>query len=206
MQKPLKGIYAICPETKNFIDLKKKITQCIDAGIKLFQIRIKSIDILLENELVIKDIISSVHASDGLILINDFFHLVDRFNFDGVHIGQSDGDISLIRMIIKNKLIGLSCYNSHMLTKNVINADYVSVGAFNTSVTKKNISIIPKNFYKELINIQKPLCLIGGINDSNFSKANSLNFDMIAISNGIFGSQNINKVTKFFVKKFQEVN
>jgi hypothetical protein len=29
---------------------------------------------------------------------------------------------------------------------------------------------------------------------------------MIAISNGIFGSQNINKVTKFFVKKFQEVN
>ena len=156
MQKPLKGIYAVCPETKNFIDLKKKITQCIDAGIKLFQIRIKSIDILLENELVIKDIISSVHASDGLILINDFFHLVDRFNFDGVHIGQSDGDISLIRMIIKNKLIGLSCYNSHMLTKNVINADYVSVGAFNTSVTKKIFLSSQRIFIKNLLILENP--------------------------------------------------
>ena len=52
---------------------------------------------------------------------------------------QSDISIKKARKIFKNKIIGITCHNSLKLAKKAIkdNADYIALGAFNRTKTKK---------------------------------------------------------------------
>ena len=91
---------------------------------------------------------------------------------DGCHLGQSDMDIEKARKIIK-KIIGVTCHNSLNKAKEAITkkADYIAIGAFHKSTTKKqNIKQILKDLKKIRIITKKPIIAIGGINEYNYKK------------------------------------
>ena len=93
------------------------------------------------------------------------------------------------RKILKNKIIGITCHNSLNLVKQAIKnkANYIAIGAFNTSKTKivkfkANIKLL--KLVKKITNI--PIVAIGGINHSNYKNLllNKANF--LAISGYIW--------------------
>ena len=125
-------------------------------------------------------------------IINDDPILAKKLNADGCHLGQKDMKINEARKVLKNKIIGITCHNSIKLVKIAIknNADYLALGAFYTSKTKKIR-------YKAKINIlhsvkkisEVPIVVIGGINSNNYKKLllNKANF--LAISGYIWNNK-----------------
>ena len=103
--------------------------------------------------------------------------------------GQSDTNIKEARKILKNKIIGITCHNSIKLAQEAIKngADYLAIGSFNQSMTKR---IKYKAKLRDLKKIRKisnkPIVAIGGINQKNYKKLllNKANF--LAISSFIW--------------------
>ena len=100
--------------------------------------------------------------------------------------------------------MGVPCHNSLKLAGLAIKnkADYVALGAFNSSRTKKvkyraKIELIKK--LKKLSNI--PIIAVGGINDLNYEKLLLNKADFLAISGYIWKN---NKLKPFeAIKKFK---
>ena len=122
-------------------------------------------------------------------LINDDVLIAKKLNADGCHLGQKDMDIFKARKLIKNKIIGITCHNSLKLAKIALKnkADYIALGAFNYTKTKKVRYKASINLLNKVRKITKtPIVAIGGINSDNYKKLllNKANF--LAISSYIW--------------------
>ena len=200
----LKGIYAITPPKFNETKLLHDINICLGCGIKIFQIRYKE-EITRELKDFFSVLIKEIKKKEGITIINDYPHLAHDLGADGVHLGKSDLSVHVVRNKYKNLIIGKTCKSSIEEAKKAINegANYVSFGAFSQSSTKKEAIPIEKSDL-DLINKfnVSNKAIIGGISNKNFHEVAELNFDMIALSNAIFNSQDIAKSASFFVNNF----
>ena len=114
MQKnKLEGVYCIIGE-ENFLHdtFDQTIMVCLENKVKLFQIRFKNKNIFFEHRPKLKNLIEDIHNHSGLVLVNDDITQIEEFKFDGIHLGQSDISPIFAKHIYKEKIIGLSCYNS----------------------------------------------------------------------------------------------
>ena len=120
--------------------------------------------------------------------------LAKKLNADGCHLGQKDMNILEARKIIGNKIIGITCHNSIRLTKRAIinKANYIAIGAFNFSKTKRVKYKATINLLKKVRKMTKtPIVAIGGINSKNYKKLllNKANF--LAISSYIWNNNKL---------------
>ncbi len=200
----LKGIYAVTPPKFDETKLLHDINICLGCGIKIFQIRYKE-EITRELKDFFSVLIKEIKKKEGITIINDYPHLAHDLGADGVHLGKSDLSVHAVRNKYKNLIIGKTCKSSIEEAKKAINegANYVSFGAFSQSLTKKEAIPIEKSDL-DLINKfnVSNKAIIGGISNKNFHEVAELNFDMIALSNAIFNSQDIAKSASFFVNNF----
>ena len=200
----LKGIYAITPPKFDETKLLHDINICLGCGIKIFQIRYKE-EITRELKDFFSVLIKEIKKKEGITIINDYPHLAHDLGADGVHLGKSDLSVHAVRNKYKNLIIGKTCKSSIEEAKKAINegANYISFGAFSQSLTKKEAIPIEKSDL-DLINKfnVSNKAIIGGISNKNFHEVAELNFDMIALSNAIFNSQDIAKSASFFVNNF----
>ena len=130
-------------------------------------------------------------------LINDDVNLAKKLNADGCHLGQKDISIFKARKIIGNKIIGITCHNSIRLSKNAFEngADYLALGAFYSSKTKKTKYKANLKLIKRIQKITKiPIVAIGGINFNNYKKLllNKANF--LAISGYIWSNKKLKPI------------
>ena len=200
----LKGIYAITPPKFDETKLLNDINICLGCGVKIFQIRYKE-EITKELKIFFSALIKLIKEKDGIAIINDFPHLAHDVGADGVHLGKEDLSVQFVRSKYKNLIIGKTCKSSTEEAKKAINegANYVSFGAFSNSSTKKEAIPIEKSDLDLINKFNVPnKAIIGGISKENFHKVAELNFDMIALSNAIFNSQDIAKSASFFVNNF----
>ena len=91
--------------------------------------------------------------------------------------------------ILKNKIVGVTCHNSIKLVKEAIKykADYIALGAFYSSKTKKVKFKANFNVLSSVKKITKvPIVAIGGINSKNYKKLLLNKADFLAISGFIW--------------------
>ena len=127
-------------------------------------------------------------------LINDDVLLAKKLNSDGCHLGQKDMNIFKARKMIGDKIIGITCHNSIKLAKIAVanKADYIAIGAFNYSKTKRVKYKATINLLKKVRKITKTqIVAIGGINSNNYKKLllNKANF--LAISSYIWKNKKL---------------
>ncbi len=125
-------------------------------------------------------------------LINDDPILAKKLCADGCHLGQKDMKINYARKILKNKIIGITCHNSIKLAKIAISnkADYLAIGAFYASKTKKIKHKAKINILHSIKKISKiPVVAIGGINSNNYKKLLLNNANFLAISGYIWNNK-----------------
>ena len=127
-------------------------------------------------------------------LINDDVQVAKRLNADGCHLGQKDMKIIEARKMIGDKIIGVTCHNSIKLSKIALKnkADYIALGAFNNSKTKKIKYKASINLLRKVKKITKtPIVVIGGINSKNYKNLllNKANF--LAISGYIWNNNKL---------------
>ena len=187
-----KFIYLISPpkiNSKNFFDQLKDVFKT--KKISFFQLRLKKTP--KKKILYIgKKVIRLCKKYDVKFIINDDPYLAKQINSDGCHIGQKDMCIHKVRKILDNKIVGITCHNSKKLIKKAINdkADYIAIGAFFSSKTKKvkfKADIKLLKYAKKITKI--PIIVIGGIKLNNYKKLllNKANF--LAISGYVWNSK-----------------
>ncbi len=180
-----KFLYLISPNIINNNNFYQYLEQIFKTKkIFFFQLRLKKTPKkkILAIGKKIKKICSKYEVK---FLINDDPFLAKKIDADGCHIGQKDIDIEKARKILKEKIIGVTCHNSKKLIKKAIQnkADYIAIGAFFSSKTKKtkfkaNLSLL--KYAKKITKI--PIISIGGINFNNYKKLLLNKSNFLAIS------------------------
>ena len=186
-----KFIYLISPNKiyKNFYSDLRKVLKT--NKIAFFQLRLKKNS--YDNKIKVAKKVKIICKAFGVkFLINDDPKLAYQVNADGCHLGQNDMAVNDARILLKKKIIGVTCHNSISLAKIAIknNADYLAFGAFNITKTKKvrfraNVGVIKK--LKKLSDI--PVVAIGGINNLNYKKLLLNKADFLAISGYVWNNK-----------------
>ena len=183
-----KFIYLISPSKISnafYINLHKVLRS---KRVSFFQLRLKQ-ESFKKKYTIGKKIKKICKKFNVKFLINDDVLLTRKLNADGCHLGQKDMNIFKARKIIGDKIIGIPCHNSIKLAKIAVanKADYIAIGAFNYSKTKRVKYKATINLLKKVRKITKTqIVAIGGINSNNYKKLllNKANF--LAISSYIW--------------------
>ena len=198
LSNKLRGLYFIVGESQFLShDFDNILSKSLDLGLNLLQYRFNSENFFIEHEEKILNAIDKVKSYESINIVNNFYTLLDRFSFDGIHLGQSDIPLDLVKYISNDKIIGVSCYNNFNLAKDAVryDIDYVSFGSYTHSLTKQNAKKMNKKELKKVSNFSLlPKTIIGGIDLSNIDDYELKNFEMIAASKGIMECDDLDKL------------
>ena len=155
-----------------------------------FQLRVKDID---EHALArLAEPLQRICADhDTAFIVNDSVALARRLGADGVHLGQSDGDLREARALLgPGAQIGRTCHDSRHLAMEAgeAGADYVAFGAFYETTTKPSHyrpapSIL--SWWASLFEI--PCVAIGGITPGNAQPLVDAGADFVAVCQAVWG-------------------
>ncbi len=193
LKKNRKFIYLLSPSKLNnnfFIDLTKILST---NKITFFQLRLKN-QSMRKSLKIAKKVKKICKKFNVKFIINDDPKLVRKINADGCHLGQKDMNLSNARKILKKKIIGVTCHNSIKLVKKATKegADYVALGSFFKSKTKKNAIRADIKIINKAKRISKlPLVCIGGINYENYKRLLLRKPNFLAISGYIWNNSKL---------------
>ena len=184
------SLYLISPQEVggNFPD---RLRASLEPGIATaFQLRLKNIE---EHELAgLAEPLQRICADANVaFIVNDSISLAKRIGADGVHLGQSDGDIRDAREALgPSAQIGRTCHDSRHLAMAAgeAGADYVAFGAFYPTTTKPSDyrpdpSIL--KWWSTLLEI--PCVAIGGITADNAKPLVDAGADFLAVCQAVWG-------------------
>ena len=188
-----KFIYLISPLKIDKVFYSDLIDILKRKKVSFFQLRLKK-ESFKRKLLIGKKIKKICKKFNVKFLVNDDVFLTKKLDADGCHLGQKDMDIIKAKKIIGNKIIGITCHNSIKLAKISLKkkADYIALGAFNLSKTKKVKYRASIKLLKKVRKLTKiPIVAIGGINSDNYKKLllNKANF--LAISGYIWNNKKL---------------
>lgn len=206
----MKGIYAVTPCNVEINTLIDKVKRLLDSGVLFFQYRDKNLhkNEISENSYKLLELIKKY---DAKLIINDNPMVAVEIGADGFHLGLEDYQDKKVQNFLKEHrevlnedyIKGISCkWNIELIEtppEEIINWDYIAVGAFYDSKTKVN-AVTKKNIEWNLpLKLSlKPIVAIGGINHRNFEEVISHGYELLAISEGIFSEDNSSKIINYF--------
>ena len=178
-----------------------RLARALDAGpVAAFQLRLKGLD---EHEAarLAEPLQAICAARDVAFIINDSVSLAKRLGADGVHLGQSDGDVRDARERLgKTAQIGVTCHDSRHLAMEAAEAgaDYVAFGAFyptQTKVTEYRPEPELLTFWQGIFEL--PCVAIGGITPDNCGVLVQAGADFLAVSSAVWSGDEAAAVAAF---------
>ena len=168
-----------------------RLKAALEPGVaSAFQLRVKDVD---EHELArLAEPLQRICAdADVAFIVNDSMALARRIGADGVHLGQSDGDVREARALLgPGAQIGRTCHDSRHLAMQAgeDGADYVAFGAFYETTTK------PSHYRPQPAILswwstwfEIPCVAIGGITPENAKPLVDAGADFIAVCQAVWG-------------------
>lgn len=171
-------------------DFPAQLEAALAAGsVAAFQFRVKCID--QHKAVALAEALQAIcRAHDVAFIVNDSVSLAKRLNADGVHLGQSDGDVEDARAELgKAFQIGVTCHNSRHLAMEAAEAgaDYVAFGAFYPTTTKEVEHVAELDTVEKWARVMEIPCVaIGGITTQNAKPIIDAGADFIAVSSAVW--------------------
>ena len=140
------------------------------------------------------------------LIINDRLDIALAIDAAGVHVGQDDMPCDIVRKLIgPDKLIGVSAHDyKEAIKAKEDGADYLGIGAFQPTATKKNANVIDLDELEKMKKIDIKSVAIGGVNKDNAREiVSKYNFDGIAVVSAIMKDDNPRKATEELLKEVQ---
>ena len=193
------SLYAITDE--NLIkpeNLAEAVEQAISGGATVIQYRAKNKNSrqMYQEAVMIKKVCDKYGIP---LIINDRVDIAIAVNADGVHVGQEDLDVEVVRRIIGfDRILGLSTKNLEQVKKaNSLPVDYIGFGSIFPTTTKENAKVSGIETLKEVIKLSiQPVVAIGGINHKNVIEVLKTGCKNVAVVSAIFGSKDVYSATK----------
>ena len=185
------------------LEYAREILEC---GVKFFQFRSKK---AVKNEKLASEILNLCEKFGAKFIINDDVKFAKKIGAKAVHLGKDDEGIKeAFEILGKDAYVGVSCYNDISLAINAAKngASYVAFGSVFTSLTKPNAPKCGLEVVKEAKQILNlPVCVIGGINETNIGSLSHVKPDLIAVISAIYKDDNIKENIKN-LQKIIELN
>jgi len=165
-------LYALCDQDmldSKGISLSDYIELAKQNSAEIIQYRNKNADIAF----IKQQLIYIRKNFDGFLVVNDTYELIEFC--DGVHVGQEDlraidedifKAVKILRSVIKeDKILGISTHNEkEVLQANEMDLNYIGLGAFRDTSTKKDISVVLESSLDEIASKSKHfVAAIGGV-------------------------------------------
>ena len=178
-------------------------SQIIHGGARVIQLRDKQSKKgeLLPIAQKLKELCSK---SDVLFIVNDYLDLAIAVDADGIHIGQEDLPLPVLRRELPiDKVVGCSVTTLSQATKaQAEGADYIAVGSIFPTTTKKGVTVVGVDTLKELKRtVSTPLVAIGGINRDNIGGVVAAGADAIAVISAVLGAEDVKDAVQGLVEK-----
>ncbi|RAS84875.1 thiamine phosphate synthase [Priestia endophytica] len=178
-------------------ELLGKVEKALEGGVTLVQLREKEADgkEFYERSLRLKKLLDRFHVP---LIINDRVDVALAVGASGVHVGQDDLPLKVVRSLVGDMIVGVSVRTVQEAQKAVEDgADYIGVGSVFPTSTKLDAKGITK---EELIEITEsvriPAVAIGGITAENIEKLNGTGIRGAAVVSAILKSQDPKKATE----------
>ena len=167
--------------------------QFLDAGGRWIQLRMKD----ASAEVIVcrgKEMLALCRKGRAVLVVNDAPQLAVAIGADGVHLGQADmPPIEARRIIGDGAVIGSTANTFEQIAaRNDGETDYVGLGPFRFTTTKKNLSpVLGTEGYRTILgrmrteNIPLPVVAIGGIELPDIPQIMRTGVDGIALSGAI---------------------
>lgn len=193
-------LYVIISSNLMKKSLEEVLQDVIEGGADAIQLREKTMS---DREfLIIARQVRKVTAqSKTVFIVNDRVEIARKADADGLHIGQSDIDITTARSILgHNKIIGVSTHTiSQARRAQQSGADYIGVGPVFSTATKSYEPPVGLDYVQQVKKeITIPFVAVGGINIGNVQEVLHAGGRRIAICSAIICSENIIGVTRVF--------
>lgn len=193
-------LYVIISSNLMKKSLEEVLQDVIEGGADAIQLREKTMS---DREfLIIARQVRKVTAqSKTVFIVNDRVEIARKADADGLHIGQSDIDITTARSILgHNKIIGVSTHTiSQARRAQQSGADYIGVGPVFSTATKSYEPPVGLDYVQQVKKeITIPFVAVGGINIGNVQEVLRAGGRRIAICSAIICSENIIGVTRVF--------
>lgn len=170
------------------------VKQLLEVGVKIIQYREKDKSMLEKYTQCLK-IRKLTREHEATFIVNDDIDLAIAVKADGVHIGQDDLPIEVVRNLVSDDmLIGLSTHSPEQALDAVERgADYIGVGPIFGTNTKENVCApVGLEYLKYIVdNIELPFVAIGGIKEDNIASVSELGANCICLVTEIVGADDI---------------
>ncbi|MEW7280722.1 thiamine phosphate synthase [Aquimarina sp. 2201CG1-2-11] len=189
---------------KDPLDHLHHIEEVCKAGGKWIQLRLKDVDMAtyLKTALKCRQICDRYEA---IMIINDNVGIAKASQADGVHLGLDDMSIVEARRILgDNYIIGRTANTINDCLQHIEDkADYIGLGPFRHTTTKKNLSpILGIEGYKQITtelafkNSNVPVVAIGGIKLEDIGDILNTGIDGVAVSGMLTNSTELEEIIK----------
>lgn len=180
-------------------DVESATESLIRGGADVIQLRAKGLE-EAEIENLARKICPLCKKAGVPAIINDFPKIAARVDADGVHIGQDDGSLAMVREIVGDSMIvGRSTHSVEQAQLALKEGfDYIGFGPLFPTPTKKGrpgIGLENVRYVEETVGREIPVFCIGGITRSNIQTVTEAGAGRIVIVSDLLKSDSIEAAT-----------
>lgn len=189
--------------------IAEEAQMAIEGGCRWIQLRIKDAS---DDEVrqVAMEIIPMCRETETFLIIDDRVELVNELKVSGVHLGKNDMDPLEAREILgPHAIIGITANTAEDIIRyKGKDVDYVGLGPFRHTTTKKNLSpVLSIEGYASVVSqvrqagVELPIVAIGGITIDDIDAIMATGVNGIAVSGAIINAPDPVEYTNHIMQK-----
>lgn len=189
--------------------IAEEAQMAIEGGCRWIQLRMKDAS---DDEVrqVAMEIIPMCRETDTFLIIDDRVELVNELKVSGVHLGKNDMDPLEAREILgPHAIIGITANTAEDIIRyKGKDVDYVGLGPFRHTTTKKNLSpVLGIEGYTSVISqvrqagVELPIVAIGGVTIDDIDAIMATGVNGIAVSGAIINAPDPVEYTNHIMQK-----
>jgi thiamine-phosphate pyrophosphorylase len=202
----LRGLYVIIdPEVAAGRDEVEVARQALAGGARLIQLRDKRREKGVQLPIA-RALRSLCHEHGALFIVNDHVDLALAVEAHGVHVGQKDLPVGIVRRLVPRQMIvGCSTNNPDEARRaEADGADYVSVGRLFPTGSKADTRPATTGTLRAVkAAVSLPVCAIGGIDETTIDEVVAAGADLAAVIAAVVTAPDVREAARRLALRFE---
>lgn len=200
------SLYLVTEESIALEKLTKIIAESVSGGVSIVQLREKSNSSLsfYKKASALKQLLNELSIP---LIINDRVDIALAVAADGIHIGQDDLPLTVVKqMVPEDMIVGVSVSTleeAHEAEQN--GADYIGVGSVFPTKTKQDATLMAIGDLEEICrSVSIPAVAIGGITADNISALSDSGLSGTAVVSAIMNAESPKSASESLLKVIKD--
>ncbi|MDF1998300.1 thiamine phosphate synthase [Peribacillus frigoritolerans] len=196
------SLYLVTEESIAIEELTRIIAESVSGGVSIVQLREKNNSSLsfYEKASALKQLLNELSIP---LIINDRVDIALAVGADGIHIGQDDLPLPVVKkMVPEDMIVGVSVSTlEEALEAERNGADYIGVGSVFPTKTKQDATLMALEDLGEICRgVSIPAVAIGGITADNMSALSDSGLSGTAVVSAIMNADNPKAASESLLK------